>query len=289
VADAFFVIGFSCLRQIAGNEFALRQGDLEGVHQLRVGLRRLRAVLSLFKDMLQDEESDRLKVELIWLTKQLGPVRDTDVFISKTLTPYLKRHSEGDEFEMLAYDLERDRRASCARAKAAVESGRFRRLILDCALWLIDGEWRNDNDDLKRALREGPATAFAQEELARRTRKIVKRTRKLEQLDATGRHKLRIAVKKVRYGREFFASLNPDGLQRKARRKIDHPLKGLQRTLGNLNDMRVHLDLAREFVGRHATSRKALAIGYLTGREQAQVEVVLCEALAAGRLLKKAL
>jgi inorganic triphosphatase YgiF len=288
VADAFAAIGFSCLRQIAGNEFSVRQGDPEGIHQMRVGLRRLRAALSLFKDMLQGRKTDHLKSELIWLTEQLGPARDTDVFISKTVAPYLEHHPQRREFEMLAHDLERERNAEFARAKEAVESARFRRLLLDCALWLIDGGWRNDDDDLKRALRERAAGAFAREELAPRTRKIVKRVRKLERLDAASRHKLRIAVKKVRYAREFFATLHPDGLHRNGRRKIDRALKDLKNSLGGLNDMRVHVQLARRFAAAGAASQKAFALGYLTGREAAHQKDLLREAASAGKLLKKA-
>ena len=47
-ADAFRIIGRSILRHIAGNETAVRRSDSEGVHQMRVGLRRLRAAISLF-------------------------------------------------------------------------------------------------------------------------------------------------------------------------------------------------------------------------------------------------
>jgi triphosphatase len=288
VADAFIVIGFSCLRQIAGNELAVRARDPEGIHQMRVGLRRLRTVLSLFKDMLQGRETNRIKNQLKWLTEQLGPGRDSDVFVRKTVVPYLEHHPDRREFEVLAHDLEKERSAGFAKAQAAVEGERFRRLLLDCALWLIDGEWRNDDDDLKRASRDRPAKTFAEEELARRTRKIVKRVRKLEKLDAKRRHKLRIAVKKVRYAREFFTNLNRDRPRRKAQRKTDRALKSLQSALGGLNDMRVHLAHARDFARANAASRKAFAIGYLTGREEGQSGDVLSEALAAGKLLKKA-
>jgi triphosphatase len=287
VADAFAEIGFSCLRQIAGNEFSVLRSDPEGIHQTRIGLRRLRAALSLFKGVLQDTERNRFKRELIWLTEQLGPARDIDVFISKTVQPYLERHPERREFDMLAHDLERERSREFARARVAVESARFRRLLVDCALWLIDGEWRNDNDDLKRVLRERAARAFAEEELARRTGKIVKRVHKLERLDAASRHKLRIAVKKVRYGREFFASLTPDRVRRKAHRKLDRALKDLKSVLGSLNDARVHAQFARRFVAASAVSRKAFALGRLIGREQARQKELLREAVAAGKLLKK--
>ena len=46
--DAFGVIGLACLKQIIGNGPALVRADPEGVHQMRVGLRRLRAAMPLF-------------------------------------------------------------------------------------------------------------------------------------------------------------------------------------------------------------------------------------------------
>ena len=47
--EAFLVIGRSILRHIAANESVVRRLDPEGVHQMRVGLRRLRGAMALFK------------------------------------------------------------------------------------------------------------------------------------------------------------------------------------------------------------------------------------------------
>jgi CHAD domain-containing protein len=151
---------------------------------------------------------------------------------------------------------------------------------------LLDGSWRNDPDALTRVLRERPACAFAQDELGRRIRKIGKQARKLERLDPRRRHKLRIAVKKVRYGREFFESFRTD--RRKAERKLDRALKRLQNGLGNLNDMRMHLERAREFARAGTAAQKAFAVGCLTGCEEASASEVLADALAAGKQLRKA-
>ena len=286
-ADAFVAIGFACLRQIACNEFAVRRGDGEGVHQMRVGLRRLRAALSLFKDMLRSKETGLVKRELEWLTEQLGPARDSDVFLKKTVMPYSGRHPDQPEFGTLTPDLEKQRRAGFALARAAVDNPRFRRQLLDCALWLLDGDWRNDSDQLRRMLRQRAARAFARDELQRRTRKIIKRVRKLEKLDAQRRHKLRIAVKKLRYGREFFASLKPDRRGRAAR-KIGRALKSMQSALGDLNDMQVHARLAHGYARANTASRKAFAVGVLTGREDACAGAVLGKALEAGKQLRRA-
>jgi inorganic triphosphatase YgiF len=286
VTDVFATVGLACLRQIAGNEGAVRNGDPEGIHQMRVGLRRMRAALSLFKDMLQDGEVKGLKRELKWLTEQLGPARDLDVFVSNTLTPYRAKHPDWQELEILERDLERSRNGGFATARAAAGSERFRSILLDCALWLLDGGWRTDSDALTQALRGRPARAFAQDEIARRIRKISKQARKLERLDWRKRHKLRIAVKKVRYGREFFAALRCDG--GKAGRKLDRALKGLQSELGTLNDMRVHLERGREFACASKAAEKAFAIGCLTGYEETSANDVLMKALAAGKQLRKA-
>src|SRR5262245_39613900 len=55
--NGFKVIGFDCLKQVLDNVTALAKGDPEGVHQMRVGLRRLRAAMSLFGDLLDDDQT----------------------------------------------------------------------------------------------------------------------------------------------------------------------------------------------------------------------------------------
>jgi len=48
---------------------------------MRVGLRRLRAAISVFKHLLCGPETEAINTELKWLTEQLGPARDFDVLI----------------------------------------------------------------------------------------------------------------------------------------------------------------------------------------------------------------
>ena len=51
-------------------------GDAEALHQMRVALRRLRAAISLFSDMLTDRQTEALKTEFKWITGELGPVEN---------------------------------------------------------------------------------------------------------------------------------------------------------------------------------------------------------------------
>jgi triphosphatase len=287
-ARAFAAIGFECLRHCAANRAAVLVGDPEGIHQMRVGLRRFRAAISLFKKMLAGSELSKIKAELKWLTEQLGPARDGDVFLAKTVAPFRKRHQEQTEFALLEKDVARKRQAGFAQARAAAHSDRFRRLMLDLAVWLLDGDWRHASDPLRRAMRQERIADFARRELERRTRKIVKRVAKLDRLDGIKRHRLRIAVKKLRYGRRFFADLKPAvGRGRRAER-MDVALKRLQTALGDLNDMRVHAAWAHDMARDNVASRKAFAMGYLAGREAVKAHDLIGAAGTAGKQLKRA-
>src|SRR5262249_2499313 len=86
-ADAFRVIAHSCVRHFSGNADAIRDGDPEGVHQMRVGLRRLRAAITLFSKLLRDGQTDAIKAELKWLTNELAPAREIDVFVEEEIRP----------------------------------------------------------------------------------------------------------------------------------------------------------------------------------------------------------
>jgi triphosphatase len=90
----------------------------------------------------------------------------------------------------LADTLASRRAAAFNRAKAAVDSPRYRSLLLDTLQWLENGDWAKH-----RRRQGGPIERFAAKVLARRTKKAKKKAGKLRKLDPRQRHKLRIAVK----------------------------------------------------------------------------------------------
>ena len=291
-AEAFAAIGWSCLNHLAANEEAVRRGEPEGVHQMRVGLRRLRAAISVFKDVVGNAETERIKSELKWLTEQLGPARDLDVLVTESVAPLRQEVPDKPEVKRLESALKKRRARGFDRAKAAVDSERCRKIVLATALWLLDGKWARARGAPLVAQREQPAARFARDVLRRRRRKIVKKSRKLDELDASARHRLRIAVKKLRYATEFFASLFAKPKAAKARKRFAKDLKALQGALGKLNDIAVHQDLTRPLVHPEKRSEKhpevAFAAGLLTGREQPRIRACLAAAGKAGKALSKA-
>jgi triphosphatase len=101
--DAVAAIFASCLDQILGNEEAAAAGaDPEGVHQMRVGIRRLRSALALVRAVSPAAPLEHLRGELRWLAGELGGARDLDVFCDETLGPVVRSRPEDPTLKRLA-------------------------------------------------------------------------------------------------------------------------------------------------------------------------------------------
>jgi CHAD domain-containing protein len=72
------------LRALLKHEPGTRSGDdPEDLHQMRVAVRRMRAVLRASRSLLDRAWADALRAELGWLGWALGPVRDLDVLLER--------------------------------------------------------------------------------------------------------------------------------------------------------------------------------------------------------------
>src|SRR6516162_4809688 len=122
--DAFKIIGLTCLKQVIGNEPALFKGDPEDVHQMRVGLRRLRAAISLFATLLDDPQTVTIKAELKWLAGELGPARELEVLVQR-VAPMKRQRRRWRGMPSLSHEIAERRDAALKRAQDAVKSARF--------------------------------------------------------------------------------------------------------------------------------------------------------------------
>jgi triphosphatase len=271
--EAFRAIAQNCLRQIIANEAALCAGQSEALHQMRIGLRRLRAAIGAFDEMLAGPEQETIKAELKWITKALGPARDLDVFAAEVLMP-LSAAKGGDANFADTHRAFMERRAKAyADATACVRSDRFRGVLLDLAEWIQVG--RRIGDCGPNPARNGPANAYAVQLLARLRKRIRKRDRALQELSPGQLHKLRIRAKTLRYTMEFFASLFPGQGAKERRQEALAALKALQDALGALNDLAAREALA---VDGHDLSDEAARL--LTS-EDGKAEELLKEAQTA--------
>jgi inorganic triphosphatase YgiF len=262
VENAFCNIAHNCLDQVHTNERGVVCGhDPSSVHQMRVGLRRLRSALDLFAKVIPAYPC--LDDELRWIASELGAARDWEVLAGSTL---VLAATDGDPDEILPVRQACEQIAHNNRqsAAAAVESVRYTRLVLQIARWLNQKGWRDGMSDEQRERIDGPAVQFAAELLRRRHRKLIKRGKGLADLDDHCRHRARIAAKKVRYATEFFASLCP---RRTVRHYVD-ALTALQDDLGWRNDAVVADQLLKLLprTSPEAASGAAFVRGYLASR-----------------------
>jgi inorganic triphosphatase YgiF len=288
LGEAFQLIAWSCLRQFALNAEAVKIGEADGVHQMRIGLRRLRAAISVFGELLDGPETDAVKGELAWITDELGPAREFHVFIDKTLAPLSARSPEDAALNALCAEVSARRDDALNRARQALASDRYRELTLRAALWILAGEWA-DAGAGQGAQPLDRISPFARRTLDKRTARLVRHLERVEEIDDRARHKLRIRVKKLRYASEFFDPLF--AARRRERKRFARTLERLQDSLGRMNDIAVHRRLGRELVnawfandaesGAHAAADQ-YALGFAIGQEQHELAACAREAMKAG-------
>jgi triphosphatase len=281
--DVFQTIGRACLKHVVDNETALINGDPEGVHQMRVGLRRQRAAISLFAALLRDPQTAAIKTELKWLARELAPARELDVLLQRVIMPVKRRHPRWHGIPSLSQEFAEKRKGALTRAQDAVASVRFHALTFETAAWLETGRWTKPRDALIRDRGDVAIEIFAAEQLTQRWRKVRKKGQALAQLDAPSRHRLRILAKKLRYATEFFGSLFAGKQSAQRRDKFLAALERLQDGLGDLNDIAVHEDVitAMGFRRRRVNLGRAFAAGVLTGREDARLDTAMAAATEA--------
>ena len=275
--QAFQIVTRGCLRQIVDNVPGMRARNPDALHQMRIGLRRLRTAISLFSEIVRDSQVGHVKAELKWLGKELSPARDLDALLGEVMRPLRKQHPKHRGLQSLHRSFSRQRLHEYKRAADTVQSQRFRRLLIDTLAWIEVGEWATTTDEAARLRRDRPVEDHAADQLRRRRKKIRKRGRVIEELDPERRHKLRIQVKKTRYATEFFAGVFHQKKSAKRGAKMLGALKRLQTSLGGLNDVTTRRALCEEILAKHgrgsegpAARDRAFAAGLVTGDQEAR-------------------
>ncbi|MDP3843432.1 MAG: CHAD domain-containing protein [Oxalobacteraceae bacterium] len=257
----------NCLAQIQGNEDGVMHGsDPESVHQMRVGLRRLRCASGLFARLAPCPAA--LQIELKWLLGILGAARDWEVFSGTldTLADAGPVPAQWDALQQAAHRLAHRHRR---RAGLALGSVRYAAFLLALGSWLHSARGSPEQGDQGWA---SPLADFAANTLQKCHRTLKKRVKRLQDDTPQARHRVRIAAKKLRYSSEFFQSL----YRPKRMRAYLKALSGLQDRLGRLNDVAV----AGRLLGRLAHSHPELAYsaglvhGYLEARTESAIRTL---------------
>lgn len=250
--EALREIGRSCLAHCLRNEKAALAGQVEGVHQMRIALRRLRSALSAFKKMLPPADRRAIRAELGALGAVLGRARNLDVFADELVAPCRAELSGEADFDALTQALERHRQEAYHEIEKALVSPPHEAAMARLERWFEERLWRRP--ELTAAL-TAPLGEAAVRLLDRRRRDVKERGRGFRHLSPRQRHKLRIAVKNLRYTLELLAGL----YAKEDLAAFEKRLKRLQDDLGYANDVRVGRLLIAEFAADGAAASGAAA------------------------------
>jgi CHAD domain-containing protein len=237
-------LGLAWVRQLQVNAGGALSSDApEYVHQLRVGLRRLRCLFGVLMDgdaARSDIGRRTVQDELRWIAGVLGECRDWDVFAAELLPVAVASLSQQEAVELRR----RTARMRSVRRKAlrtALGSARFVRLPA-----MVEAV-------LAMPLRELPAaaqrdiTVLVAEAMHRRSTRACRWARRPDRKAPEKLHRLRIEIKKLRYLGEMIAPCHPD----KAAKEYLKSVTELQSALGRMQD----ITTARQMIRTLACTR----------------------------------
>ena len=228
-SEAFAAIFLGAMDAARSNVEPAKSGDLEGIHELRVALRRLRAALRLFSSLLPSHPRGDLDRQLQQLGRCVGTARDWDVFATETLER--ARQSLGPQHHGTLHRYCAARRVSAhrdvhERLTRGDTAALFDRLAAFPAMADIATP-RSDHQSLRR-----PIATLAPGLIQRLYRKTRRRGRHLRRADNDRLHALRKSIKTLRYGIEFLAPL----YDQKATSRFLKLARKAQTELGRVND-----------------------------------------------------
>ena len=229
---ALFALSGDITAQWLGNECGvLDRDDPEFVHQMRVALRRLRTLMRFFPRFTDRQWRDTLGVDLRWLAKLLGTVRDWDVFATESLPTLIAADGGSSDWDGTLDAARAQSMAARVELRQALHSARYARLTLGWLEWL---------SALALPAADGDDAPSLRRHATKRVRRLFGHlygSPSLTSLDTAARHQVRIDAKRLRYALEFFASL----ASRRTRTETVKTLARVQSVLGEANDAMVAL------------------------------------------------
>jgi inorganic triphosphatase YgiF len=266
LAAAWQAVLRECADQILSNASQVASGDCgaEHVHQLRIGLRRLRSAGALFEpsgaDLLEGAAT---------LFRRLGAARD-EVVVECEFGPALEaaRRLAG-----LSEAPPTGRSAAAPRVDAGMQPDAT---VRDATTqgWLFDllaamQPPADAVDTAAETITAPPLRAVLAARLNRWHRRLVVEAARYAELDEASRHRLRKRAKRLRYASEFCAPL----FGRRAVRRYLKALQAVQDRLGAVGDA---VMATAAYVQRAPGDPQAMfALGWLAARREVLVAVAL--------------
>src|SRR5262249_29114074 len=153
--------------------------------------------------VLPSAQRRALERELRWLGRELGRVRDLDVFVVEILEPLLALRPDDKGLDALHRVAQATREEEQEALRASLRTPRFTRTVLPVGRYAAQRGWREQPLDEHSARLFGPARLYASTLFVRRDAKVHRAGERLDELEPAGLHRLRIQLKRLRYAVEL--------------------------------------------------------------------------------------
>ena len=266
----------AALARLLANDPYARLGDVEGVHQLRVGARRLRSVFRTFAPLLVEEKVAPVVEDLRWLGQMLGAVRDLDV-----VTGTLQSETVDDKAVQPLFATLAARRATAyAKLSGALSSDRY--------LGLVEGVGALIEDDSLTLESPGSCREVLPVLVEKSWEKLQSAAKKLEpESEAEDFHRVRILAKRARYTAESVVEFTKSK-ERKRLSTLASRAEAVQNTLGEQQDAFFARNLLQEIAAEHPTAGTLnLWLGRLIERQEQRAKLRADEFFADWRKIER--
>ncbi len=235
VDEAIGALLGGALKQFTGNWPAFESGDsVNAVHQMRVSLRRLRALLGLFHRSFPCAEFQHFREAAKRTASAMNEARNLDVFLALLRDGPLRAFPGEAGLAGIIGECEGRRAAAQAQLGALLAAAETTVFVLSLQAFIARHGWRNALVPEALTRLTAPAHEFAALHIERLHRKILKNGGKRLKLSPHGRHQLRIDLKKLRYAADAFGGLFEAA---KPVRAYTKAASALQDALGGFNDL----------------------------------------------------
>ena len=248
MAEAGRTILADYLHKLEKAEPVAREGsDPEGVHDMRVATRRLRASLELLEETVYDsQETKRYRKQLRGLAQALGNTRDADVFL-QNLEEYRSKLSEEDQagIEPLYHEIKQRQTRSRKAMLKTLDNRKTRKLLKKLKTFVETPESgvvkqpRDPHEVVPFLVKHFVAsTVWRRYEEVLAYEAVVSQDTSVAVL-----HRLRVAAKHMRYTVEYFQDALPATVKTLHKQLVD-----IQDHLGDLHDDQVAIELCEHLL-----------------------------------------
>lgn len=244
------------------------RGDADGVHDLRVAIRKIRAAISVLQETIVERGAlGKEEEKLSRLFSALGDVRDHDVLVERMNRGAKRKHLDEEAIATLRDDLDQRGRRAWKKLRAVMRADDPRRLLAKVGRSAAHAIAKAGprGDDHRVLVRH-----FAASVLLRRYEMVLAYEVVMPApIDVL--HRLRVAIKKLRYAVDFFLdALGPDASQ------LEQTLQNAQDELGDLHDHHVACEaVAKIERKRAAKGKEAKALKKLRHANDAEAKRLL--------------